>query len=315
MTHDRPLVLVAGAASRDVVADDPRGWRLGGAAAYASLTLARLGLRVRAAIGVDETAAGALELDDLRAAGVELHLVPLRFGPVFENIELPGGRRQRCLSTSDSVLVEALPARWGDGLDAAFLGPVAGELGDPWASVAAPVVALGWQGLLRELRAGADVARRSPAQSAILTAASLVGASRDDFAAGTTAPSLAALLGPRTTLLLTEGDAGGRVLRTDEAGRPGATRRYPAIPSDRTVDPTGAGDVFLAALLAARLQRSLAPAMLVAAAAGSLAVEGLGLAGVPDLPAVRARMTRVPSRASRRPSDVSSLASGRPSQA
>lgn len=315
MTLDRPLVLVAGAAVRDVVADDPRGWRLGGAAAFGALTLARLGLRVRAAIGADEAAAEALELDHLRAAGVELHLVPLHSGPVFENLEWPGGRRQRCLAISDPVPVDHLPARWTDDLDAALLAPVAGELDAAWTSVAAPVFAVGWQGLLRELRAGADVERRPPAMGTLLGTASLVGASREDFAPGTPAASLVALLGPRTTLALTEGEAGGLVLRTDAQGRPGPARRYPAIPSDRTLDPTGAGDVFLAALLAARLQRSLGSATRLAAAAASLAVEAPGLAGVPDLAAVRVRMTRAPSRASRRPSAVSSRASGRPSQA
>lgn len=315
MTMDRPLVLVAGAASRDVVPDDPRGWRLGGAATYGALALAHLGLRVRAAIGVDGAAARALELDQLRAAGVQLHLVPLASGPVFENLESPEGRRQRCLAISDYLLPDGLPSGWADDLSAILLAPVAGELGAAWASLRAPLVALGWQGLLRELRAGSDVARRPPARSPLLEAASLVGASWDDFAPGTTAASLAKLLGPLTTLVLTEGAAGGRALRTAADGMPGPTRRYPAIPSDRTIDPTGAGDVFLAALLAARLLRSLGAATRLAAAAASVAVEAYGLAGVPDLAAVRVRMTRAPSRASRRPSAVSSRARGRPSQA
>lgn len=315
MTIHRPIVLVVGAASRDVVADDPRGWRLGGAVTYGALTLARLGLRVRAAIGVDVEAAGAMELDHLRGAGVELHLVRLRSGPVFENIESPDGRRQRCLATSEPVRPDGLTSHWADDLAALFLAPVAGELGGAWASVQAPLVALGWQGLLRELRPGADVVGVPPARGRLLDAASLVGASLDDFASGTTARSLATFLGPSTTLAITEGEAGGRTVRTDADGRPGRARRYPAIPSDRTVDPTGAGDVFLAAFLAARLQRSTGAATRFAAAAASLAVEAPGLAGVPDLPAVRARMTRAPSLARRRPRAVSSLASGRPSQA
>lgn len=326
MTTDRPLVLVAGAASRDIVADDPRGWRLGGAASYASLTLARLRLRVRAAIGVDDEAAGALELDHLRAAGVELHLVRLASGPVFENIESPAGRRQRCLAVSELVAPDGLPSRWTDDLDAVFLGPIAGELEDSWATLRAPVVALGWQGLLRELRVGEDVTRREPAPSPLLDVARLVGSSIHDFAPGTTPGALAAWLGPSTTLALTDGERGGRLLYTGPDGRAGSPRRYPAIPPDRTVDPTGAGDVFLAALLAARLQppsasASAARAVAVgggtrfAAAAASLVVEAPGLAGVPDLEAVLARMTRAPSRPSRRPSAVSTRTRGRPSQA
>lgn len=315
MTTDRPLVLVAGTASRDITRADPRGWRLGGAVTYGPLILARLGLRVRALIGVDREAALAHELDLLRSAGVEVHLVPLTSAPVFENLESPAGRRQRCLATSDPLPLAALPKGWTDDPDAVLLAPVAGELGDEWASVRAPLVALGWQGLLRELHAGTDVARRAPAPGVLLEAASLVGASRDDFAPGTTAASLVRLLGPATTLALTEAEAGGRILRTGPDGAIASARRYPAIPSDRTVDPTGAGDVFLAALLAARLQRSLGSATRLAAAAASLSVEAPGLTGVTDRAATRARMTRAPSRASRRPRAVSNRASGRPSQA
>jgi sugar/nucleoside kinase (ribokinase family) len=315
MTAHRPLVLVAGAASRDISRDDPRGWRLGGGVMYGALTLARLGLRVRAAVGVDREAAGAIELDHLRAAGAEVHLVRLRSGPVFENLESPAGRRQRCLSTSESVSRAALPYGWADDLDAVLLAPVAGELDEAWASLRTPIVALGWQGLLRELRAGADVVRRAPAQGALLGAATLVGASRDDFAAGTTAGALATLLVPGTWLALTEGEAGGRIVRVDATGAARRPRRYPATPSERTIDPTGAGDVFLAALLAARLQRRLGPAIPFAAAAASLVVEAPGLAGVPDRAAVRARVSRAPSLASRRPSATSRRARGRPSQA
>jgi hypothetical protein len=256
-----------------------------------------------------------MELDHLRAAGVELHLVALGSGPVFENIESPGGRRQRCLAASDVMAAGALPTHWTDDLDALFLGPVAGELDASWAAVGAPMVALGWQGLLRELRADADVTRRKPGPDALIPAATLVGASRDDFAPGTRISVLARLLGPSTTLALTEGEHGGRIVRTDGDGLPMQARRYPAIPPDRTVDPTGAGDVFLAALLAATLIGSPRSATRFAAAAASLVVEAPGLAGVPDLEAVRARMTRAPSLASRRPSATSTRASGRPSQA
>ena len=48
-----PEVVVVGAASRDLVDDDARGWRLGGGVSYSALALARLGLPVRALIGVD----------------------------------------------------------------------------------------------------------------------------------------------------------------------------------------------------------------------------------------------------------------------
>ena len=87
-------VVHIGSACRDVVPEDPRGWRLGGGVTYASLTTARLGLRTAAIVGVDATAATASELDTLRDAGVDLRLVPLAEGPVFRNQETPSGRLQ-----------------------------------------------------------------------------------------------------------------------------------------------------------------------------------------------------------------------------
>ena len=129
---DRPDLVVVGAASRDLTPDDPRGWRLGGAVAYCSLTAARLGLRVGCVIGVDGPAVDAAELGLLEAAGVVVRRVPLEHGPVFENIERGGHRRQRWLSASDPVPAAALPAEWR-GARGWLLGPVAGELAPEWA--------------------------------------------------------------------------------------------------------------------------------------------------------------------------------------
>jgi sugar/nucleoside kinase (ribokinase family) len=66
------------------------------------------------------------------------------------------------------------------------------------------------------------------------------------------------------------------------------------------VDPTGAGDTFLASLLTAFVRpglvgsgpRSTASALRFAAAAGSLAVEDIGLAGVPTRTQVLVRRAR-----------------------
>ena len=69
-SSDLPDIVVVGAASRDRVEDDPRGWRLGGAVSYAALAIARLGLRVGALVGADAEAATARELDLLREAGL-----------------------------------------------------------------------------------------------------------------------------------------------------------------------------------------------------------------------------------------------------
>jgi sugar/nucleoside kinase (ribokinase family) len=174
---------------------------------------------------------------------------------------------------------------------------VAGELGEDWAARVpdGAYLALGWQGLLRELVAGERVARRAPVESAILRRADLVSVSHHDLEAGTEVASLRRFLHPGAALVVTEGDAGGELIRL-APDRSLETVRYPAVAGADEVDATGAGDTFLAALLATIVRPGLAgrgsdgsPDLGFAAAAGSLAIEGVGLAGVPELSAVLAR--------------------------
>ena len=295
-----PVVL--GSASRDVAAADPRGWRLGGAVTYAGLALARLGLEPRILMGADPEAAAAEELELLRRAGADLTLVPLPRGPVFENRQVGGLREQHCLEPGDPLPVAALPASWrgaGDWL----LVPVAGELEDAWADApgASARVAVGWQGLLRDLPRGGPVARRPPGASPLLSRADLVVVSRLDLAPGTQIADLGAFLRSGATLVVTDGEAGGEVWRV-EGGRARAGARYEAFAADDLVDGTGAGDTFLAGLVAARMGHPLASVdpqgvdgppgadLRLAAAIGSLTVEGLGVRGVPSLPAIEERL-------------------------
>jgi sugar/nucleoside kinase (ribokinase family) len=321
-----PHVLVAGAASRDVTPADPRGWRLGGAVTYASLTLARLGLRVGAFVGVDAASAGARELAAAERAGAVVIRVPLASGPVFEITESPSGRVLRCVATSSELSVLNVPRAWLAHGTPVFLGPVAGELGPEWAAIGGPgtELALGWQGLLRRRQSNTPAERTAPARHALLDVATLVALSTEDAAAGAATESLAGFLPAGATLVRTDGERGGEVFDVplasggsapgDAGGPPGAWH-YTAVPSDRVIDPTGAGDVFLAAMLAARIDPTLGPDVLVGAAAASLAVEAPGVEGVPTRAAVLERMRRAPSLASRWASDVSSRASGRPNQA
>jgi sugar/nucleoside kinase (ribokinase family) len=116
------------------------------------------------------------------------------------------------------------------------------------------------------------------------------------------ATSLARLVGylrPGAHLLVTQGDRGG-LLVTAGADGPTEVLRYLPTRTDREVDSTGAGDTFLAALLAVTIRpviggpsrRRHGSALRFAAAAGSLAVEDKGLDGVPDLASVLVRATR-----------------------
>ena len=280
-------MVVVGAASRDLASDDPRGWRLGGAATYCSLAAARLGLRVGCLLGVDDEASVAVELELLRAAGVELRLVRLDHGPVFESLNVDGHRRQRWLSKSHEIPVLALPSAWL-GAPGWLLVPVAGEVGEGWARVPASGarIAVGAQGMMREFADDGSVRRVEPGPSALLGAAGLVCASLDDMSPGTELRRFSQLA-PGAAVVLTGGDGGGVVLRGGEL------MRYRAIATNRMLDSTGAGDVLLAALMTAWLvtgELATSRAVRFAAAAASCAVEGVGLSGVPTRAQVAERL-------------------------
>lgn len=296
-----PMIVIVGSASRDLVDDDPRGWRLGGGVSYSALTTARLGIPTGAIVGVDAEAATASELDLLRDAGVDVHIVPLDHGPVFVNIERPEGRLQQCGDHSDPIPVAAVPAAWRSA-PGWILAPVAAELPPAWAEVPSDeaYVAVGWQGLLRELAAGETVRHVAPRPDPIIRRADLVGLSRDDVERDVKLADLYALLRRGASLAVTQGDHGGLVVHGAHGDHDAALelRHYPAVPSHAVVDPTGAGDVFLAALAAARVEPRLVGGrigqgfdLLLAAAAASLVLEGPGMFGVPTRDAVRARMT------------------------
>jgi sugar/nucleoside kinase (ribokinase family) len=296
----QPEIVHLGAACRDIAPDDPRGWRLGGGVTYAALTTARLGLRTAAVVGVDEHARGASELDLLREAGVDLMLVPLDLGPIFHNVETPAGRVQTCVQPSEPLPVPPLPESWFVA-PAWSIAPVAGEVRDGWAAAIpqAAYVGVAWQGFLRDLEAGTHVTRRPPVESPLLRRADLVGVSHHDVDPATPIEALTALLRPGALLLVTQGHEGGILITVGSDGHPARELRYRATASDGELDPTGAGDTFLAAVVSTAVRRSLVGRsrshrldLPFAAAAGSLVVEGPGLLAVPDRAAVLVRMAR-----------------------
>ncbi|HEY8198171.1 MAG TPA: PfkB family carbohydrate kinase [Candidatus Limnocylindrales bacterium] len=298
---DDAAIVHVGSAARDVTSDDPRGWRLGGGVTYSALTTARLGIPTRAVIGVDAEAAGAVELEVLRQAGVEVLPVPLPEGPVFENIERPTGRVQTCLEPGVPLPLIEVPAAWSTV--AWSVVPVAGEVSAAWlTSIPRGIwLVLGWQGFLRRLVAGQRVERIPATANDWLRQAQLIGVSRHDLDPDLPLERITDLLAPGTDLIVTQGPEGGHHLHLD-AARQVTTIPYAAIVSDRQVDATGAGDTFLAALVATALRSDLRSDptarfdLRFAAAAASLVVEDHGLAGVPTLQAVRERLAASLSR-------------------
>jgi len=269
--------------------------------AYAALTSARLGLRSIAIIGVDRITERAAELDLLRAAGVTLELVPIGQSAAFENVETPAGRVQTCIEPGDPLPAVAIRPAWSRARSWLVV-PVSAETGPAWAA-AVPHEArltLGWQGLLRALEAGRRIKRKQPERTPLVERADLIGASRHDLGPDLSVADACTFLRPGARLILTDGEAGGLIVTAGPAANGEGPRRYPAVAA-RQVDPTGAGDVFLAALAAAPFigGRTITRDTSVtggdarlAATAAALAVEGTGLGAVPDRAAVEARLSR-----------------------
>jgi sugar/nucleoside kinase (ribokinase family) len=279
-TSPEPALVVVGAATRDIDANDPRGWKLGGGVTYSAMAAAQLGgVRVKALIGADDVAATASELDTLRQVGVEVHLVRLAIGPVFENRRTPTGREQFAHSPSDPIATAALPDDWR-APQGALLAAVAGELHADWAQAFAPstFVALAAQGLVRRLHAGEEVARLAFEHGPLVRRADAIALSKEDVAVG--APPIRDFLRPGQQLLVTHGKRGSlAITRTAH----GITGHYmPPLPLRKAVDPTGAGDTFIAAWLATRLLvEEGSRAQTVASVMSSLVVERTSLHDTP----------------------------------
>jgi sugar/nucleoside kinase (ribokinase family) len=295
---ETPQVVVVGAACRDLVDDDERGWRLGGGASYSALALARLGLRVGALVVADELAASSAELDMVRAAGVDVRVIPGSRGPIFINIETPTGRVQHTPQVSDAVDPAYLPEAWRD-VGAWMLAPVAAEVRDEWADVVPPdaLVGLGWQGSLRVLRDGAPVQHLAPGPSPVVRRADLIGVGSDDVDERTGPADLAAFMKRGATLLFTDGIHGGTAYKIGATPADLEPRHWHSIPIRTYVDPVGAGDTFLSGVFAAWVQPGITagwdgpdPDLRLGAACGSLILEGPGVYGVPYLAAAIERM-------------------------
>ena len=246
----KPTLVVVGAATRDVDPSDPRGWKLGGGVTYSAMAAARLGVSVRALVGADELAATAHELDALRDAGVAVHVQELASGPVFDNRRTPNGRVQFALAASDLLTPAMLPEEW-HAPDSALLAPVAGELAEDWSTAFAPAtfVTLAAQGLLRRLDPGREVVRLEFEHGPVIHRADAIAISPEDVPDG--APPIRDWTRPGQHVLMTHGKRGCVALTRTSSGLDGVF--MPPLPPRKAVDPTGAGDTFVAAWLAARM--------------------------------------------------------------
>ena len=267
----QPDYLVIGHATRDVQPDG--GWRVGGTVVFAAAAAARLGLRpaiVTAAPGVDVAA------------------MPAATATTFENQYLADGRRRQYLRGRAPALgLEAVPEAWR-GCPLVHLAPVAREVESGLAD-AFPGALLGAtpQGWLRTWDA-AGLVRPTLWHEAdrVLPYLRALVLSQEDVATDATRAVAMIAAWARTVplLVVTRGADGADLMQRGEVAH------VPAF-AVREVDPTGAGDVFAAALLVA-LAESEEPlaAVRFANAAASFVVERPGTAGLPSRQQVDARL-------------------------
>lgn len=260
------------------------GSRLGGAAAYASLAAARLG--VSAAV-VTSLAPDFPFFDELRE--VELHYRESLRTTEFENRYLEGERSQRVLGFADSLREKDLAVLSGRLRDdaAVLYGPVVHELDLPLARLAPQgLCGVAPQGFFRDWDEEGRVSKRDWTDgSSALAGADVVVLSESDV----DVPEALAESFAGRAFVVTQGRRGCRLYAS------GDVYDFPAVPA-RQVDPTGAGDVFAAALLVAlREGQTLPRALGFASAAAAIAVEGEGTRTLPSRAEVERRRARVAS--------------------
>src|SRR4030042_5420077 len=141
-----PDFLVVGHLVQDKVA---RGYRLGGTAAYASLTAHRLGLRT----AILTRAAADLDLSSL-PPDIEVHRLPSPQTTVFENTYSGGHRTQYVWARAKAIAAADVPPELA-AARIVLLGPVVAEVEDEGARCfERSLVGGGAQGWLRTFRAG-----------------------------------------------------------------------------------------------------------------------------------------------------------------
>lgn len=251
-------VTVCGSVTRDVVHRHGRVRRqIGGTVWFAGTTLADLGLKVRVLTRL--AAADQAIAEAFQGRRVETHLLPSRTTTTFHNIYGPGGRddrRQRVEATAEPIPLSAVEAALA-GADLCYLGALhpadlAPEAVAFLCHQREIPMAMDAQGFTRRIDAKRVAAEAAPDLAVVLAACRVIKASAFEacLITGETHHERAARrLGaatPGSEILVTCGRDGVLLARGD------ALHRQAAVPID-AADPTGAGDILLAAYLARRL--------------------------------------------------------------
>ncbi|HEX6288660.1 MAG TPA: PfkB family carbohydrate kinase [Herpetosiphonaceae bacterium] len=252
--------------------------RLGGTALFAALTAHRLGLRTAILTACTPEF-------DLSAIPADVTIVrqPSPETTIFENRYHAEGRTQLLHARAATIDLHGVPALW-QRAPILHIAPIIQEVPHTVASLfPQALVGVTPQGWLRSVDAD-KIVTTTPADllELPLLGVRVVIFSEEDVQHD---EELVRRLARRIPLVvLTRAERGATVF---EAGQP---TDVPAFPAE-VVDPTGAGDVFAAAFLAALWQGQAAiAATRWACAAAARAIEGPGVSTLPTLEQVQQRL-------------------------
>ncbi len=281
-----PDYLVIGHASKDIAPGQPEDFEPGGTALYSALTAQRLGLQAAMVTAYAQEDDAMLTL--ARDAGVWVYRVSSPQTTTFENIYDAQGRRTQVISAqASSISYVDVPPAW---LDAPIihLGPVAQELPDslPNAFTRA-LLGITPQGWMRSWDRAGKIRRSAwPVPSALtnLPSNTLLALSFEDLGYNSELVKSYTELAP--LVAITRGPDEASIY---DRGHMSAIPAYQA----NVVDPTGAGDVFAAALFI-RYQETtdLIASAHFAHAAASCSIEGQGPSAIADRETVMSRCVK-----------------------
>lgn len=269
MTHAPIDYLLIGHITADLL---PDGGRIaGGTVSYAARTAHAFGLRV----GVLTSAASDEPLLTALSPYAEVISLPAETTTTYENIYTAAGRKQYVRGVAAPITVDDLPETWRNAPLVHF-APIAGEAQDATLlSVFPPSTTrlLTLQGWLRRWDTDGLVQFRPWFDAALLRLLDVVVFSEEDV---TAAPDMIAQIAEIVPeLFVTQAERGGLYYHV------GAASRY-STPQVEVLEPTGAGDVFAAALLATYPRtRNWQDAAQIAAALAAVSVTRHGLEGAP----------------------------------
>ncbi|CAA9580377.1 MAG: hypothetical protein AVDCRST_MAG59-4660 [uncultured Thermomicrobiales bacterium] len=279
-----PEYLVIGHICADLLPDGTAV--LGGTALYSAITAARLGWRV----GVLTRGRYGVEVDGIEVPGLEEYadlvsiVVQEADGPtVFVN-EYRGGRRTQVVRRwAGEIDLRGLPPHWANAR-VVHLGPIAQEIDVRQTGSLAPrFLGCTPQGWMRRwpLETGGRVRHvplRLPPE--LMTRLDAVVVSDEEISQ---AREVVEWVGARRLGVVTLGESGARIVYG------GKRDELPGFPV-RTVDLTGAGDVFAAAFFIKASDRaaSAVDAARFANATAALSLTGIGAGAVPSVAEVEA---------------------------